>query len=121
MYDGPPYGHIQGYLSGAVLTTSTAGDTLAAMIAVAAGQILRVAAVASSSGTTPTIIDVRKNQVSMYHDLAQRPTLAGGQTGKFTSHPPTSSAVNAGDVISLVLVQTGGHGGVVATAALEEP
>lgn len=121
MFDGPQYGHIQGYLSGAVQTTSQAGDTLAAMIAVARGQIRRVAAVASSTGATPTIIDVRKNQVSMYHDPTQRPTLAGGLTGKFTSYPPTSYAVNAGDLITLVLVQTGGHGGVVATAALEEP
>jgi hypothetical protein len=113
---------IQGYLTGFAETSPNAGQTLAALVACAAGQIRTVACYSTGgTGSTPTIIDVRKNGVTVYTDPTHRPTLAGGQSGKFTSFIPNKRSFVNGDVLSLYCVQAGGHAGVIATAALEEP
>jgi hypothetical protein len=113
---------IQGYLSGFASTAPNAEQVLAALVAGAPGQIRTVTCYSQSgSGGTATIIDVRKNGVTAYTNPANRPTLAAGQTGKFTSFIPNSRNVRAGDILTLVCAQAGGHAGVIATVALEEP
>jgi len=113
---------IQGYLSGYASTAPNAEQVLALLVACAPGQIRSVACYSQGGiGGTATIIDVRKNGVSTYHNPSNRPTLAAGQTGKFTSYAPDNGAVVGGDIIALVCAQAGGHTGVAATAALEEP
>jgi len=113
---------IQGFLSGIASIAPNAEQVLAALVATSPGMIRSVACYCQgSSGSTPTIIDVRNNGVSVYTDPASRPTLAGGATGKFTSTLPNHRAVRIGDVLSAVCAQAGGHAGVIATVALEEP
>jgi hypothetical protein len=80
-----------------------------------------VVAACQGSGGTATIIDVRNNGTSIYTDPAHRPTLGAGLTGRFTSFLPDHRAVQIGDILTLVVVQAGGHSNVAITAALEEP
>jgi len=113
---------VQGILSGFAATAPNASQVLAAMVATRKAQIRSVACYCQgSSGGTPTVIDIQNNGVSCYTNPADRPTLAGGQTGKFTSVSPNHRAVRLGDIISLVCAQAGGHAGVIATVAIEEP
>jgi len=113
---------IQGFIGGYAATAPNAEQVLGAMVATAPGQIRSVACFSQgSSGSTPTVIDVRNNGTSVYTNPASRPTLPGGQTGKFTSTIPNHRAVRIGDVVSIVCAQAGGHAGVVATVAVEEP
>jgi len=113
---------VQSHLSGFASTAPNAEQVLAALVATRPAQIRSVACYSQgSSGGTPTIIDLRNNGVSVYTNPANRPTLAGGATGKFTSTLPNHRAVRLGDIISLVCAQAGGHAGVIATATLEDP
>ncbi|HYW88425.1 MAG TPA: hypothetical protein VFB50_11680 [Chloroflexota bacterium] len=115
--------HIQGFLSGFVSTNVQAGSTLAAMIAVSEGQIRSVAAgVSASGGSGTTIIDVQINNVSIWTDPANRPTMTGGAAGRFTGgRLPNRRAVRVGDFVKIIVAAAGNHSGVVATVALEEP
>jgi len=114
--------HIQGFLTGGTVAAPNAEQVLAVMVACAPGQIRTVAcASASGTGGNATIIDVRKNTVSVYANPAHRPTLPAGQTGKFSSYKPDNSTVQPGDVLAVVCAQAGGHANVIATLALEEP
>jgi hypothetical protein len=113
---------IQGYLSGYASTAPNAEQLLAALVACAPGQIRTVACFSQGgTGGTATVIDVRKNGVTVYTDATRRPTLPAGQTGKFTSFIPNKRSFIGGDILSLVCAQAGGHAGVIATVALEEP
>jgi len=113
---------IQGFVTGFASTAPNAEQVLGALVACAPGQIRSVACASTSgSGATATIIDVRKNGTSCYTNPSSRPTLAAGQTGKFTSTLPNRRNVLPGDVVSVVCAQAGGHASVVATVALEEP
>src|SRR5262245_17565101 len=117
-----PDSGVQGFITGFAATAPNAEQVLGAMVATRPAQIRSVACYSQgSSGGTPTVIDVRNNGVSVYTNPASRPTLAGGATGKFTSTLPNHRAVRLGDVISVVCAQAGGHAGVVATVAVEEP
>lgn len=113
---------IQGFLSGYAATAPNAEQVLAAMVATRPAQIRSVACYSQgSSGSTPTVMDVRNNGVSVYTNPASRPTLPGGATGKFSSTLPNHRAVRLGDIISVVCAQAGGHAGVIATVAVEDP
>ena len=111
---------IQSHLTGAAVTPSN-GLILASMVAPVAAQIYLVVGTAGSAGASPTVLDLRKNGVSMYHAAAARPTIAAGATGKFSLAAPTDRGVLPFDTLSLLVLTAGGHGTVVATAALEEP
>jgi hypothetical protein len=114
---------IQGFLQGFALTAPTAEQVLGGMVACAPGQIRTVACAsqAGAGGATATIIDVRKNGTSVYTNPANRPTLAAGQTGRFTSILPNRRDIKAGDIVTVVCAQAGGHPSIFATVALEEP
>lgn len=111
---------IQGYLSGSAVTPSN-GLVLAAMVAPVASSVRLVAATAGTSGGSPTVLDLRKNGTSMYHATAARPTIAAGATGKFSVAPPSDRGLLPNDTLSLLVLTAGGHGTLVATAAIEEP
>lgn len=111
---------VQGYLSGTAATPSN-GLVIAAMVATGMARVRVVAASAGSAGGSPTVLDLRKNGVSMYHASAPRPTIAAGASGKFSLAPPSDTSVRQFDTLSLLVLTAGGHGPVVATAALEEP
>ena len=100
-----------GYLSGLSVTPAN-GTVLASMVAPSPSRVRLVVGSA--------VLDLRKNGASMYHGSAVRPTIAAGTTGKFTLASPTDSSVRQFDVLSLLVLTAGGHGTVVATAALEE-
>ena len=91
------------------------------MVAPAPAHVRMVMGSAGSSGGGATVLDLRKNGVSMYHGSAPRPTIAAGATGKFSTAVPSDRSVQDGDVLALLVLTAGGHGTVVATAALEEP
>jgi hypothetical protein len=113
---------IQGFLSGGVQTSPSAGQVFAIMCACAPAQIRSVVAASRSGvGTTDTILDVRNNGLSIWTNPTHRPTLAAGKTGRFAGQIPNHRAVQIGDVLTLVVVQAGGHADVAATAALEQP
>jgi len=114
---------VQGFLSGFVATNVSAGQVLAMMIAVTEGQVRSVAAgVSAAGGTGTTIIDVQINNVSIWTDPTNRPTMTGGAAGKFTGgRLPNRRAVRLGDIVKIVVASAGNHSGVVATVALEEP
>lgn len=111
---------MQGFLSGASATPSN-GLVLASMVAPVPAQVRLVVGSAGSSGASPTVLDLRKNGASMYHGAVLRPTIAAGLTGRFSLAAPSDTGVQDGDVLSLLVLTAGGHGGIVATAALEEP
>lgn len=111
---------VQGFLSGSAATPSN-GLVLASMVAPVAAAVRLVAATAASSGGSPTVLDLRKNGASMYHGSVPRPTLAAGVSGKFSLALPSDRALQPNDTLSLLVLTAGGHGSVVATAALEEP
>jgi hypothetical protein len=94
---------------------------LAALVAPGPSRVAVVVGSAASSGAGATVLDVRKNGVSMYHGAALRPTIAAGAVGKFTLANPTDRALSQFDVLSLIVLTAGGHGTVVATASLEDP
>jgi hypothetical protein len=112
---------VQGFLTGGAVTSPSGGQVLAILCAPARAQIRTVVAACGTSGGTATIVDVRNNGVSVYTDPAHRPTLPAGVSGRFTSFLPNRRAVNIGDILTLVVVQAGGHSNVAVTAALEEP
>jgi len=112
---------VQGILTGFAPNTSVE-QVLVAMVATRPAQIRTVTCYSQgSTGASVTIIDVRNNGVSVYTNPASRPSIAAGATGKFTSTLPNHQAVRVGDIISLVCAAAGGHTGVIATAAVEEP
>jgi hypothetical protein len=122
LYDGLLKGNIQGVLTGYITGVPSAEQMIAAMVAIAPAQIRRVYCQAAAGGSaTVAVIDLRINSVSCYTNPANRPQLAAGQSGKFTSYPPDRSAVQPGDLIALVAVSSGNKSQIVATAALEEP
>lgn len=110
---------MQGFLSGAAVTPSN-GLVLTSMVAPGPLKVTAVVGSAASSGAGATVLDLRKNGASMYHASSARPTIAAGATGKFTLAPPSDRAVGQFDVLSLLVLTAGGHGTVVATAALED-
>lgn len=114
---------IQGFVSGGTTTAPTNEQVLAMMVAVMPARIRMVACATSggSGGASPTIMDVRKNGLSVYASLAHRPTLPAGQTGVFVTYPPDNSSLRRGDVLTLVCAQAGVNAPVAATVALEEP
>ena len=113
---------IQGFLSGGVQVSPSAGQVFAIMCACAPGQIRNVVAASRSGvGGTSTILDLRNNGVSIWTDPTHRPALAAGATGRFVGYIPDHRAVRIGDVLSLVVVQAGGHADIAMTAALEQP
>jgi len=114
---------VQGFLSGFVATNVQAGSILAAMIAVTEGQVRSVAAgVSAAGGSGTTIIDVQINNVSIWTDPANRPTMTGGAAGRFTGgRLPNRRALRVGDVLKIIVAAAGNHSGVVATVAVEEP
>jgi len=112
---------VQGFLGG-MAPTITVNQILAAMVAVSTGRVRVVRCVATSVGAAgSTVIDMRRNGVSMYRTAAQRPTLVGTASGQFSAFAPDEQAFQPGDVLSLIVATSAGHGGVIATAALEEP
>ena len=109
-------------MTGFAVGVPAAEETIGALIAPAPAQIRTVVAQAAAGGSgTTAIIDLRINGVSAYTNPANRPQLAPGQSGKFTSVQPNRSAVRAGDLVQLVAVSSGNKSQIVATAALEEP
>jgi hypothetical protein len=113
---------VQGFLTGYVLGVPVAEQVIAALVAMAPARIRLVACQAAAGGSgTAAIIDLRINSVSCYANPANRPQLAAGQIGKFTSYPPDRSALRLGDLVTLVAVNSGNKSQIVATAALEEP
>lgn len=113
---------IQGFVSGYVVGVPAASEVIGALVATAPGQIRTVVARAAAGGSgTAAIIDLQINGVSAYTDPAHRPQLAAGVSGTFTSFQPNHSAIQPGDLVSLVAVSSGNKSQIVATAALEEP
>jgi flagellar basal body L-ring protein FlgH len=112
---------VQGFLTGGAVTSPSGGQVLAIMVAPARAQMRTVVAACGASGGTATIIDVRNNGASVYTDPTHRPTLPAAKSGRFTSFLPDHRAVDIGDILTLVVVQAGGHSQVAVTAALEEP
>ncbi len=113
--------HVQGFLTGGAVTSPSGGQVLAILCAPARAQVRTVVAACQASGGTDTIIDVRNNGTSVYTDPTHRPTLPAGKSGRFTGFLPDHRAVAIGDILTLVVVQAGGHSNVAVTAALEEP
>jgi hypothetical protein len=109
-----------GFLSGAAPTPSN-GLVLASMVAPTSSQVRSVVGSAGSSGASPTVLDLLKNGASMYHGSAPKPTIGAGKSGKFSLALPTDRALQQWDVVSLLVLTAGGHGGVVATAQIETP
>jgi hypothetical protein len=122
--DGVPR-HIQGFISGGMITSPSSGQVLAVYCACVPGRLRLVVAACipgTGGGAQATIMDVRKNNVSVWKNPAHRPTLpAGAARDVFTTYPPDNSAVQPGDVISLHVVQAGGQSNVAMSVALEEP
>ncbi|HYW88204.1 MAG TPA: hypothetical protein VFB50_10565 [Chloroflexota bacterium] len=112
---------VQGYLSGFSATLAV-NQVLASLVAPAPAQARVVRARAGVAGTSgSTVIDLVRNGTSMFTIPANRPTLPFGSVGNFQSTPPNSVAVQAGDLLQLVVAATAGHQQVTATAALEQP
>lgn len=112
---------VQGFLTGGVTAPPTGGQVLTIMAAPVRAQLRMVVAACGTSGATATIFDVRNNGTSVYTDPTHRPTLPANKSGRFTSFLPDRRAVDIGDILTLVVVQAGGHSNVAVTAALEEP
>ena len=113
---------IQGFVTGHVVGIPAGNEVIGALVAPAPAQIRTVVAQAAAGGSgTVAIIDLQINGVSAYTNPANRPQLAAGVSGKFTSYQPDRSAIRAGDLVSLVAVSSGNKSQIVATAALEEP
>jgi hypothetical protein len=110
-------------MSGGSTAAPTTDQVLAVWVAVVPAKIRMVACATTggSGGASATIVDVRKNGVSVYKNLASRPTLPAGQTGVFVTYPPDVSNVRRGDVLTLVCAQAGVNAPVAATVAIEEP
>ena len=114
---------IQGFLTGFIPTNASDGQLIAALVAVAEGQIRNVAcACTTSGGSGTTIVDVQINNQSLWTDPANRPTLTGGAAGRFTGGvSPNRRAIRIGDIVRILVVTAGSRAGIVATVALEEP
>jgi hypothetical protein len=114
---------IQGFLNGFSAAAPTSAQLLGGMTAAVPGTVRSVACASQggSSGGVATIIDVRKNGTSMYTNPANRPTLAAGKLGVFSSIPPDNRSLRPGDVLTLVCAQAGVNAPVAATVAIEEP
>jgi hypothetical protein len=114
---------MQSYLSGGGTGTPVANQVLAALVVCEPGQIRQVRCVTlpGSGGGTATIIDVRKNGASVWTNPANRPTLAAGVTGVFTTYPPNNRSLRPNDVLTLVCAQAGVNAPVAATVVIEEP
>ena len=115
-----PFTRIQGFLHGYLQTGGNNGQMIDMLVAVAPATIRRVIAVADAGGTG-TVLDVRINGTSVWTNPADRPTLAGGAGGRFLSGRINRSAIQPGDVVSLVMVQAGNKTNLAATVALEDP
>lgn len=117
------HAQIQGFLSGGSLTSPSAEQVLAWLVAPYPARVRVVACAAQFAGTSTTIIDFRINGSSAYTDPSHRPTLLPGESGAFTSYPPDKRAIRRGDILQLIVAAAtaGGPTQVVATAALEEP
>ena len=112
--------HIQGFISGGTTSNPVANQVLAYYCVCVPGVIRIVTAATSGTTSTPTIMDVRKNTVSVWTDPTHRPTLAAGKSGSFTTYPPDRGALMPGDIVTLVVVQAG-NVDVAITVAIEEP
>lgn len=121
MLQAAPFTPIQGFLHGFAFGGITGGQVLDAMIIPTAAQIRIAAAACQASGAQPTVLDVLLNGTSVWHNPADRPTLPGGQSGKFLSGRINRSALKAGDVLQLVVVTAGGGSNLTATVVLEDP
>ena len=116
-----PFTPIQGFLHGFVSGGGSNGLILDRMIAVAPAQIRVVLAAAVSGGAQPTVLDVQNGTSSVWTNPADRPTLAPSTIGKFVSGKINRSAVQPGDVLTLLVVSAGGSAQITATVALEDP
>lgn len=116
-----PFTSVQGLLSGYLESGGANGQVLGAMIAVLPAQVRFVAAASAGGGGTTTILDLQNNGASVWTNPADRPTLVGAASGRFTSGPINKSAVRPGDVLVLVLAQAGNKTKMTATVAIEDP
>lgn len=116
-----PLTSIQGFLHGFVAGGGNNGLILDQMIVAAPAQIRLAIAAAAAGGGSPTTLDVRINDSSVWHNAADRPTLAAGKTGRFASGRINKSALQPGDVLTLLIVTAGGGSQITATVVLEDP
>lgn len=112
---------IQGFLHGFASGGGSNGQILDAMVAPAPCTIRLVLAVCQAGGGSPTVIDVLLNGTSVWHNPADRPTLAAGVSGRFVNGRINRSAVQPADVLQLVVASAGGGSQLAATVALEDP
>jgi hypothetical protein len=115
-----PFTPLQGFLNGFLQTGGSAGQVLAAMIAVQPAQI-RYAVAAAQGGGTTYVLDLLLNGVSVWTNPSDRLTLTGANAGKFASGRINHSAVQVGDTLELVVATAGNKSRLVATVALEDP
>jgi hypothetical protein len=115
-----PFTAIQGFLTGFATVSPTGGTVLGGMVAPTPAVIRYVVAAANAGGST-TVLDVLNNGQSIWHDPADRPTLAGAASGRFVSGRVDRSAVRVGDILEIVVVTAGNKERLVATVALEDP
>ena len=112
---------IQGFMSGGSAVAPNAEQVLAIMCVAQPGRVRSVIAATNGAGNQTCIIDLRKNGVSVWTDPAHRPSLAAGKAGLFTSYPPDRRALQTGDILTLVVAQSGNNANVAATAVIEYP
>jgi len=85
-------------------------------------RVVVAAVIQGQSTGADSILDVRKNGISMWTNPAHRPTLPAASTQRvFTTYPPDNGTVVPGDIITLVCVQNGSRGSAAMTVAVEEP
>ena len=116
-----PFTIIQGFLHGFSAGGGSNGLILDAMVVPVPAQMRLVLAVCQAGGVSPTVLDVLLNGTSVWHNPADRPTLASGVSGKFKSGRINRSALREGDVLQLIVVSAGGGSQLAATVALEDP
>lgn len=113
---------IQGFLSGGMTTAPSGGQILAVMVVAVPGMIRTVAGKTNGSGAVDTIVDLQNNGTSVWKDPAKRLRMQAGvlYTSPVVSRPDHRS-VQPGDILTLVVIQSGNNVGVAATAVIEYP
>jgi hypothetical protein len=112
---------VQAWLGGYAPTIGV-GTVLFSHVAPSNGRVCVIRARAQQAGTAGnTVLDLFRNGTSMYRNQTRRPTLVGTTVGAFSANAPDEQAIVAGDLIQLLVQASGGHQGVSATAAVEQP
>jgi hypothetical protein len=110
-----------GWVFGSSVGTVSVGQYLAlwgpAPCGCRIGGIQAHAATAGSGG--PTVLDVLVDGVSIWQQLADKPTLAAASTGGFALAASYARAVGKGQRVDIRVIASAGHALVRCTIALE--